>query len=186
MKTKFNFMNVAGNAFRDITETVLTMEYNTEFNHARVASTSLAGMRHPLDDADDSSAEIGCHLWKYWSISVRIARGEIDTQLAVRRRFSRPIKVALSGHIGHLRPKCSGGRYVSQPHIYCTGPHSLWLGGIRLYMFTVAPMKGALGYFLCAQLFIYCTSRGPTCKFFIYINRKQGCRVAGVFWSGPG
>jgi hypothetical protein len=32
MKTKFNFMNVAGNAFRDITETVLTMEYNTEFN----------------------------------------------------------------------------------------------------------------------------------------------------------
>ena len=37
MKTKFNFMNVAGNAFRDITETVLTMEYNTEFNHARAA-----------------------------------------------------------------------------------------------------------------------------------------------------
>ena len=26
MKTKFNFMNVAGNAFQDITETVLTME----------------------------------------------------------------------------------------------------------------------------------------------------------------
>jgi hypothetical protein len=37
MKTKFNFMNVAGNAFRDITETVLTMEYNTEFNTAGVA-----------------------------------------------------------------------------------------------------------------------------------------------------
>ena len=37
MKTKFNFMNVAGNAFRDITETVLTMEYNTEFNHAGAA-----------------------------------------------------------------------------------------------------------------------------------------------------
>ena len=34
MKTKFNFMNVAGNAFQDITETVLAMEYNTEFNHA--------------------------------------------------------------------------------------------------------------------------------------------------------
>ena len=37
MKTKFNFMNVAGNAFRDITETVLTMDYNTEFNHAGAA-----------------------------------------------------------------------------------------------------------------------------------------------------
>ena len=37
MKTKFNFMNVAGNAFRDITETVLTMEYNTEFNTAGAA-----------------------------------------------------------------------------------------------------------------------------------------------------
>ena len=37
MKTKFNFMNVAGNAFRDITETVLTMEYNTEFNTAGTA-----------------------------------------------------------------------------------------------------------------------------------------------------
>ena len=37
MKTKFNFMNVAGNAFRDITETVLTMEYNTEFNHTGAA-----------------------------------------------------------------------------------------------------------------------------------------------------
>jgi len=37
MKIKFNFMNVAGNAFQDITETVLTMEYNTEFNHAGVA-----------------------------------------------------------------------------------------------------------------------------------------------------
>jgi hypothetical protein len=37
MKTKFNFMNFAGNAFRDITETVLTMEYNTEFNTAGAA-----------------------------------------------------------------------------------------------------------------------------------------------------
>ena len=37
MKTKFNFMNVAGNAFQDITETVLTMKYNTEFNHAGAA-----------------------------------------------------------------------------------------------------------------------------------------------------
>ena len=37
MKTKINFMNVAGNAFRDITETVLTMEYNTEFNTAGAA-----------------------------------------------------------------------------------------------------------------------------------------------------
>jgi hypothetical protein len=31
MKTKFNVMNIAGNAYRDITDTVLTMEYNTEF-----------------------------------------------------------------------------------------------------------------------------------------------------------
>ncbi len=37
MKTKFYFMNVAGNALQDITETVLTMEYNTEFNHAGAA-----------------------------------------------------------------------------------------------------------------------------------------------------
>jgi hypothetical protein len=31
MKTKFNFMNVSGNAFRDITDMVISMEYNTEF-----------------------------------------------------------------------------------------------------------------------------------------------------------
>jgi hypothetical protein len=31
MKTKFNFMNTAGNAFRDITEMVMTMEYNADF-----------------------------------------------------------------------------------------------------------------------------------------------------------
>jgi hypothetical protein len=31
MKKKFNFMNVFGNAFRDITDTVMSMEYNTEF-----------------------------------------------------------------------------------------------------------------------------------------------------------
>ena len=31
MKTKFNFMNIAGNAYRDSTDTVLRMEYNTEF-----------------------------------------------------------------------------------------------------------------------------------------------------------
>ncbi len=37
MKTKFNFMNVAGNAFRDITETVMSMEYNTEFLTAAAA-----------------------------------------------------------------------------------------------------------------------------------------------------
>jgi hypothetical protein len=37
MKTKFNFMNVAGNAFRDITETVMFMEYNTEFLTAAAA-----------------------------------------------------------------------------------------------------------------------------------------------------
>jgi len=37
MTTKFNFMNVAGNAFWDITETVLTMEYNIEFNTAGAA-----------------------------------------------------------------------------------------------------------------------------------------------------
>jgi hypothetical protein len=82
MKTKFNFMNVAGNAFRDITETVLTMEYNTEFNTAGAAKITLAGTRlavtrRPLDDADDSSAEIGCHLGNHWGISVRITWGEI-------------------------------------------------------------------------------------------------------------
>jgi len=32
MKTKFNFINIVGNAFRDITKTVLMMEYNTEFS----------------------------------------------------------------------------------------------------------------------------------------------------------
>jgi hypothetical protein len=37
MKTKFNFMNVAGNAFRDITDTVLSMEYNTKFVLAAAA-----------------------------------------------------------------------------------------------------------------------------------------------------
>ncbi len=37
MKTKFNFMNVSGNAFRDITDTVMSMEYNTEFNVAAAA-----------------------------------------------------------------------------------------------------------------------------------------------------
>jgi hypothetical protein len=31
MKTKFNFMNLSGNAFRDIMDTVMSMEYNTEF-----------------------------------------------------------------------------------------------------------------------------------------------------------
>ena len=37
MKTKFNFMNVASNAFQDITERVLTIEYNAEFNPAGAA-----------------------------------------------------------------------------------------------------------------------------------------------------
>ena len=37
MKTKFNFINIAGIAFRDITKTVLTMEYNTEFSAIAVA-----------------------------------------------------------------------------------------------------------------------------------------------------
>jgi hypothetical protein len=37
MKTKFNFMNIAGNAFSDITDTVLTMDYNTEFSPAVAA-----------------------------------------------------------------------------------------------------------------------------------------------------
>ena len=37
MKTKFNFMNIAGNVFRDITETVLTMEYNPEFSASAAA-----------------------------------------------------------------------------------------------------------------------------------------------------
>jgi hypothetical protein len=34
METKFNFMNIAGNAFQEIKEKVFAMEYNTEFNHA--------------------------------------------------------------------------------------------------------------------------------------------------------
>jgi hypothetical protein len=37
MKTKFNFMNVAGNAFQDITNTVLSMDYNTDFTLAAAA-----------------------------------------------------------------------------------------------------------------------------------------------------
>ena len=37
MKTKFNFMNIAGNEFRDIIETVLAMEYNTEFSVSAAA-----------------------------------------------------------------------------------------------------------------------------------------------------
>ena len=37
MKTKFNFMNVAGNAFWDITNMVLLMEYNTNFTLAAAA-----------------------------------------------------------------------------------------------------------------------------------------------------
>jgi hypothetical protein len=37
MKTKFNFMNVSGNAFRDIMDTVMSMEYNTEFVLAAAA-----------------------------------------------------------------------------------------------------------------------------------------------------
>ena len=37
MKTKFNFMNVAGNAFQDITDTVLSMDYNTDFTLAAAA-----------------------------------------------------------------------------------------------------------------------------------------------------
>ncbi len=31
MKTKFNHMNMVENAFSNITDTVLTMDYNTEF-----------------------------------------------------------------------------------------------------------------------------------------------------------
>jgi len=37
MSTKFNFMNIAGIAYRDITDTVLTMEYNTEYLGAAAA-----------------------------------------------------------------------------------------------------------------------------------------------------
>ncbi len=37
MKTKFNFMNVSGNAFRNITDTVMFMEYNTKFVLAAAA-----------------------------------------------------------------------------------------------------------------------------------------------------
>ena len=37
MRMKFNFMNIAGNAYRDITDTVLTMEYNTEYLRAAAA-----------------------------------------------------------------------------------------------------------------------------------------------------
>jgi len=34
MRTKFSFMNIVGNAYHDITDTVLTMEYNTEYLRA--------------------------------------------------------------------------------------------------------------------------------------------------------
>jgi hypothetical protein len=34
MNIKFNFMNIAKNAFSNITDTVLTMGYNTEFSAA--------------------------------------------------------------------------------------------------------------------------------------------------------
>jgi hypothetical protein len=37
MIIKFNFMNIAGNAFSNITVTVLTMDYNTEFIVAAAA-----------------------------------------------------------------------------------------------------------------------------------------------------
>ena len=37
MRMKFNFMNIAGNAYGDITDTVLTMEYNTEYLRAAAA-----------------------------------------------------------------------------------------------------------------------------------------------------
>jgi hypothetical protein len=37
MKTKFNFMNIAGNAFSNITDTVLTIDYNSEFILATAA-----------------------------------------------------------------------------------------------------------------------------------------------------
>jgi hypothetical protein len=37
MKTKFNLMNIAGKAFSNITDTVLTMDYNTEFILAAAA-----------------------------------------------------------------------------------------------------------------------------------------------------
>jgi hypothetical protein len=38
MKTKFNFMNVSRNAFQDITDTVLTMEYNTKWAQVSAAA----------------------------------------------------------------------------------------------------------------------------------------------------
>ena len=37
MKTKFNFMHIAGNVFRDITEMIMMMEYSTEFIVSAVA-----------------------------------------------------------------------------------------------------------------------------------------------------
>jgi len=37
MRTKFSFMNIVGNAYHDITDTVLTMEYNTEYLGAAAA-----------------------------------------------------------------------------------------------------------------------------------------------------
>ncbi len=37
MKTKFNFMNIVGNAFSNINDTVLTMDYNTELILAAAA-----------------------------------------------------------------------------------------------------------------------------------------------------
>ena len=143
-------------------------------------------MRHPLDDADDSSAEIGCHLWKYWSISVRIARGEIDTQLAVRRRFSRPIKVALSGHIGHLRPNRSGGRYVSQPHIYCTGPHSLWLGVIRFLHVYGGPRGGGFGIILVGSTIHLLYKSGSHVQVFHIYQQKTGMQGSRCLLVGTG
>ena len=37
MKIEFNFINIAGNAFRDRTEMVMMMEYNTGFNASAAA-----------------------------------------------------------------------------------------------------------------------------------------------------
>jgi hypothetical protein len=37
IKIKFNFMNIAGNTFSNITDTVVTMDYNSEFVPATAA-----------------------------------------------------------------------------------------------------------------------------------------------------
>ncbi len=46
-------MNISGNAFRDITDTVLTMDYNTEFS---LAAAALAGTKPECVSVNNGSA----------------------------------------------------------------------------------------------------------------------------------